>query len=112
MTVKAVWLGKPEGKRVSFDMERDPGERDAHVGDRAVRGEVAQLHLRLVQDRAEGAAARRRAVQVVQLACTVELEECSQRELPSATRLVGGLNQLLGSERGRLGQALLNRMDF
>ena len=56
MTVKAVWLGKPEGKRVSFDMERDPGERDAHVGDRAVRWEVAQLHLRLVQDRAEGAA--------------------------------------------------------
>ena len=32
--------------------------------------------------------------------------------LPSATRLVGGLNQLLGSERGRLDQALLNRMDF
>ena len=51
-------------------------------------------------------------LQRVQLACTVELEECSQRELPSATRLVGGLSQLLGSERGRLGQALLNSMDF
>ena len=50
--------------------------------------------------------------QRVQLACTVESEECSQRELPSATRLVGGLDQLLGSERGRPGQALLNRMDF
>ena len=51
-------------------------------------------------------------LQRVQLACTVELEECSQRELPSATRLVGGLNQLLGSERGRVGQALLNRVVF
>ena len=48
--------GSRSQKRVRFDMERDPGERDAHVGDRAVRWEVAQLHLRLVQNRAEGAA--------------------------------------------------------
>ena len=43
-----MWWGNQSEKRVSFDMERDPGERDAHVGDRAVRREVAQLHLRLV----------------------------------------------------------------
>mmetsp|Transcript_7771 Transcript_7771/g.19256 ORF Transcript_7771/g.19256 Transcript_7771/m.19256 type:complete len:279 (+) Transcript_7771:58-894(+) len=47
--------GRVHGARHAHS-ELDPGERDAHVGDRAVRREVAQLHLRLVQDRAEGAA--------------------------------------------------------
>ena len=80
------WRGKQSGsprraesqERVSFDMERDPGERDAHVGDRTVRREVAQLHLRLVQDRAEGAAARCKAVQVVQVVQAVQVVQVVQ----------------------------------
>ena len=69
-------------------MELDPRERDAHVRDGAVGGEVAQLHLRLVQDRTEGAAARcmraggKQAVQAVQTGC-----RCAETRVRGVHRL-------------------------